>query len=30
MITKIVSGAQSKNEQEKDASNLISYSRVEF
>jgi hypothetical protein len=30
MITKIVSYAQSKNEQEKDASNLIYYSRVEF
>jgi hypothetical protein len=27
---KIVSYAQSKNEQEKDASNLIYYSRVEF
>jgi hypothetical protein len=30
LITKIVSCAQSKNEQEKDASNLIYYSRVEF
>jgi hypothetical protein len=30
LITKIVSCAQSKNEQEKNASNLIYYSRVEF